>query len=232
MLLEVIACSVADAIAAEQGGATRLELIADFERDGLTPTIDLVDDVLRAVHIPVRVMLRARHDFDAGSPAELDRLCSVAESLAARPLDGLVLGFIRDAGVDEGALNRILAAGAGLRATFHRAIEATSDPVNALQALKRFHPIDWVLTSGGHGPWAARSGHLRALQRAAWPQVHILAGGGIDEHAIVAVCASTSIRAFHLGRAVREPATTHGQVVAGRVAHMRRCIERCIERAH
>ena len=35
--LEVIACSVADAIEAEKGGADRLEVISHFERGGLTP---------------------------------------------------------------------------------------------------------------------------------------------------------------------------------------------------
>ncbi|MFD0479343.1 hypothetical protein ACFQ0B_72660 [Nonomuraea thailandensis] len=36
-LLEVIALNVRDAVAAEQGGADRLEIVADMAADGLTP---------------------------------------------------------------------------------------------------------------------------------------------------------------------------------------------------
>ena len=57
-MLEVIACSVTDAIAAAQGGAHRIELISRFDIGGLTPSLGLVRDVIRAVKIPVRVMLR------------------------------------------------------------------------------------------------------------------------------------------------------------------------------
>jgi copper homeostasis protein len=41
-ILEVIACSVADAIQAQQGGAGRLEVVSDLDRGGLTPSITLV----------------------------------------------------------------------------------------------------------------------------------------------------------------------------------------------
>lgn len=36
-LLEVIALDAADAVAAEAGGADRLELVSDMAADGLTP---------------------------------------------------------------------------------------------------------------------------------------------------------------------------------------------------
>ena len=61
--LEVIACSVEDAVAAERGGADRLELISHYEVGGLTPPLELVQDVLAAVSIPVRVILREDESF-------------------------------------------------------------------------------------------------------------------------------------------------------------------------
>ena len=39
MLLEVIATSLDDALAAEDGGAGRLEIVHDLERGGLTPPV-------------------------------------------------------------------------------------------------------------------------------------------------------------------------------------------------
>ncbi|MBK7599246.1 MAG: hypothetical protein IPJ07_12290 [Acidobacteria bacterium] len=48
-ILEVIACSVDDAVAAQSGGADRLEIISHFELGGLTPPINLVQDVVSSV---------------------------------------------------------------------------------------------------------------------------------------------------------------------------------------
>src|SRR2546422_10888383 len=95
-VLEVIACSVADAVEAEKGGASRLEVISHFERGGLTPPLDLVRDILVAVHLPVRVMLRESEPFAVTDQVEIERLCAAARALAALPIDGLVLGFLRD----------------------------------------------------------------------------------------------------------------------------------------
>jgi copper homeostasis protein len=61
MVIEVIAQSVADAVAAESGGADRLELVRELERDGLTPPPELVRAVREAVRIPVYVMVRPRN---------------------------------------------------------------------------------------------------------------------------------------------------------------------------
>ena len=62
-VVEVIACSVSDAIEAQRGGAGRLEIIRDLQRGGLTPPLELVRDILEAVTIPVRVMLRGSESY-------------------------------------------------------------------------------------------------------------------------------------------------------------------------
>ena len=53
-LLEVIACSVADAVEAEKGGAKRLEIVRDLGRGGLTPPLELVAQIKHAVDLPLR----------------------------------------------------------------------------------------------------------------------------------------------------------------------------------
>ena len=50
LVLEVIACSVEDAIEARRGGADRLEVISHFEVGGLTPPLELVREICQAVH--------------------------------------------------------------------------------------------------------------------------------------------------------------------------------------
>ena len=50
--------SGAEAQAAERGGADRLELVRDLDVGGLSPSLDIVAEVLATSSIPVRVMLR------------------------------------------------------------------------------------------------------------------------------------------------------------------------------
>ena len=72
-LLEVIALDVEDAVAAQAGGADRLELVTDMAADGLTPTVATVTGIRGAVDIPVRAMLRLSDGFGAGEVARVVR---------------------------------------------------------------------------------------------------------------------------------------------------------------
>ena len=60
MMLEIIATSLADAIAAERSGADRLELCAALSEGGLTPSMGLVEAVVEGVNIPVHVAFRCQ----------------------------------------------------------------------------------------------------------------------------------------------------------------------------
>jgi copper homeostasis protein len=95
LALEVIATSVADAVAAEQGGADRLELVVDLSRGGMTPPAALVDEVLGRVRIPIRVMVRETEPHEIVDASTADRLVAAADGIASRPVSGLVFGAVR-----------------------------------------------------------------------------------------------------------------------------------------
>lgn len=232
-MLEVIASSVADGIAAEAGGADRLELVRDLEVGGLTPSLDLVREVLAAVRIPVRVMLREEEDFFVHGAKKTERLCQLARSCAelsvdgtngtAAKIDGLVLGFLtgqQDASqpphIDHTLLAQVLASAPGLHATFHRAFELLPDSPQAIEELKRYPQIDRILTSGDskdiNREWPQRLTGLAELARVAAPEIAILVGGGVERDTIEALCQKKTKVEFHVGRAVREPCTNSGAV--------------------
>jgi copper homeostasis protein len=212
MIYEVIVCSPEDAIAAERGGANRLEIISHYEVGGLTPTFHLVREIVETVNIPARVMLRDDVPFVVTDEKKKERLCAAARSFRELPIEGVVLGFLKGRQPDHELVARVLACAPHLNATFHRAFEDLPDPMRAIAALKRHPRIDCILTSGGPGDWAGKRAQFEAWRRAAQPEIEILAGGGLDAAAIEGFRAATSIRAFHAGRAVRE-----GQRIEGRV---------------
>src|SRR5579885_2304364 len=150
-ILEVIACSVEDAINAEKGGAPRLEVISDFTRDGMTPPIDLVERILASVSIPIRIMIRETEEFTVTDERVVEKLCQSASAFAKLPIDGLVLGFVKNGEVDIELTRRVLSQAPNLKATFHHAFEHVDDPFKAIESLKTCDQIDRILTMGGQG---------------------------------------------------------------------------------
>ncbi|SNS17237.1 copper homeostasis protein [Actinomadura meyerae] len=203
-LLEVIALTVDDARAAEEGGADRIEVVADMAADGLTPDPDLVAAMRDATALPMRVMLRANAGFRT-TGAELDRLRRAAADLAAAGADGFVLGFLDSAGhVDAAATGKLAAVAAPLPWTFHRALDHAADPVQAWRAVRHLGGgLDTVLTAGAaRGVDAGVDVLVRRAAEAPDAAGMIMAGGGLRRKH-VAVLAAAGITAFHVGTAVR-----------------------------
>lgn len=216
MLLEVIAETVEDACEAEQGGAGRIELVRDLDRQGLTPSPSLIAAVLKAVSIPVRVMLRDSEPFEMTDRTEPARLHDAARTALASGASGFVVGFLRAGAPDLAALDVTLGS-IDAAVTFHRAFDETTDPIGALLTLSREPRIDRVLTSGGGGDWKARLARLHTLREAAPSAIHILPGGGIDA-AAVRDLARAGFTEAHVGRAARADTARGSGVRAGRVA--------------
>ncbi|WP_282795721.1 copper homeostasis protein CutC [Streptomyces sp. CC224B] len=202
-LLEVIALDAEDAVAAQAGGADRLELVTDMAADGLTPSRADFAAIRAAVDIPLRVMLRLADGFAAGDVAELVRR---ARELRAEGADEFVLGFLDETGAaDMGAVEAVVDALDGCRWTFHRAIDRAADRDALRKQLADLPGLDTYLTAGAAGgvdeglptlvAEAARGG-----EPGYGPTV--LVGGGLRlEH--LPRLRGAGLRAFHIGGAAR-----------------------------
>jgi copper homeostasis protein len=207
-ILEVIVCAVEDAVAAERGGANRLEIISHYEVGGLTPSFDLVREITSTVKIPARVMLRESEPFVVTDEEEIERLRVAARAFTRLPIDGFVLGFLTEASdgkrIDHDLLSSVLACAPNLKATFHRAFEELPDPIRAIGELKRHPQIDCVLSRGYGEAWGAELDRFMEWERSARPEIRMLLGGGVDQEAVKIFCKDSTIRAFHAGRSVRQ----------------------------
>ncbi|MEE1929641.1 copper homeostasis protein CutC [Streptomyces sp. TRM 70351] len=228
-ILEVIALGADDAVAAQAGGADRLELVTDMAADGLTPARETFAAVREAVDLPVRVMLRASDGFAAGDPATLDALCERAGALRAEGADEFVLGFLDDAGgPDLPAVHALLGVVDGSRWTFHRAIDRAADREALRKALAEQPGLDTYLTAGAGGGVDAGLDVLidEAARAAAGEPGYapcIMAGGGLRlDH--VPRLRTAGVDAFHIGGAAR-PGGWDAPVDAGTVARWRTALD-------
>jgi copper homeostasis protein len=220
--LEVIVTSTEEAKQAEEGGADRLEIVRDLQHEGLTPPVDVVEDILKSVSIPIRVMLRETRNFPVIDDETLNLLTSRAAYLAQLPVGGFVLGFIRDAAIDTRSVRHILEIIGNRPVTFHRAIEHVSDQLAAVEQLRAFSNIDRILVNGGSGSWHEKRRVLEGLQERAAPEMAIIVGGGLNEDSLRMLSESPLLNEFHVGKAARG---ADGQVVSARVAALRQILD-------
>ena len=212
MILEVIACSVADAIEAEKGGAGRLEVVSALDRGGLTPSLELVRAIRDAVDLPLRVMVRESDGYETSGETEIEKLCAAAKEFSRLDVDGLVLGFLKGKTIDLELTGRVLAAAPRLRATFHHAFEDAANQLQAIREIKKLSQVDRILSHGGAGELEQRRQRLDDYVHAAAPEITIVAGGGIDSRAIALFRQTSAVREFHVGRAARRGFRIDGEV--------------------
>jgi copper homeostasis protein len=220
LLLEVIVQTVADACAAADGGADRLEVVRSIRDGGLTPSPLLVEAIAAATSLPLRVMIRENAGYES-SPGEWRVLQQAAADLASIGVDGLVAGFARGGELLLDDLSIVLDAAPGVPVTFHRAFDTLADPGGAVEVLARIQPIDRILTSGGDGTAGERCARLRELSARAAGRLVILAGGGVDEETFAAFVRDGCVREIHVGRAARDGIDPEGPVAAARVRRLR-----------
>ena len=211
---------MADAVAAEAGGAGRLEVISRYDLGGLTPPVDLVRRITDTVQIPVRVMLRESEDVCVTDQREVEKLYELAQAFAALPIDGLVLGFLKHNEIDHALITRILSCAPTLRATFHRAFEQLPSPLQAIMELKQHRQVDCILTRGRGQGWQAEAADFADWQTIANPEIRLMLGGGTNDEAIEIFCKQVAGCAFHAGRAVRAGESLERPVLTTRVRRL------------
>ncbi|MFC8271355.1 copper homeostasis protein CutC [Streptomyces sp. NPDC057271] len=202
-VLEVIALDEQDAVAAQAGGADRLELVTDMAADGLTPSRTGFAAIRSAVDIPLRVMLRRADGFAAG---DIDALVARARDLREAGAEEFVLGFLTpDGDADLVAVERLIAVLDGCRWTFHRAIDRAADRDALRKQLADLPGLDTYLTAGAatgvdDGLPVLRAEAARSGEPGYEPQ--ILVGGGLRLDHLPELRAA-GLDAFHIGGAAR-----------------------------
>jgi copper homeostasis protein len=221
VLLEVIVQTLAEARAAEAGGADRLEVVREIERNGLTPSLDIVRAIASETRVPLRAMVRESDGFELTGPDELVVLQRAIAAFAELGVDGAVIGFARAGALDLEAIDAVLSTAPMLPITLHRAFDSVNDPVGSIRIVRRRRQIDRILTAGSPGNWATRCYRLREYVAVAAPELTILAGGGLDEAGLRELTAAACVSEAHIGRAARVDGLRAAPVDADRVRRLK-----------
>ena len=197
--VEICVDSVSSAIAAEQGGAARVELCSGLVEGGLTPSAGLIETTRAAVSLGVHVMIRPRGGdfcYDESEFEIMRRDTAVAKQLGA---NGVVFGILElNGGIDVGRTRQLVELARPLEVTFHRAFDMTADLNRALEDICAAG-VDRVLTSGAEQTaWEGRS-VIAKLVIQAQGRIVIAAGSGIKPENARALVEQTGVRDIHAG---------------------------------
>ena len=201
-MLEIIASTVEEAVAAEQAGADRIELVSALSEGGLTPSYGLIRQVVSTVEIPVHVLVRPHSKSFVYSKSDEETIITDIDLIRELGAAGIVVGSLTSDGrVDEGFLGRIIKHKGELSLTFHRAIDSSRDILEAAEVLADFPEVDRILTSGGQAT-ALEGKETIARLIADYPDLIILPGSGITLENAEALLEATKASELHVGSAV------------------------------
>jgi len=207
-LLEISVEALKAAVAAERGGADRIELCSDLAVGGLTPQTALLRAVRQRIQIPIFAMIRPRAGDFVYSPAEFAQMKkSLAEARDAGA-SGLVFGILNpDHTVDIDRTRELVELARPLPVTFHRAFDECSDLSQALDNVERLG-ASRILTSGGAASALEGATNIAMLVAAAGERVTIVTAAGIHAGNILQLAKTTRTQEFHSGLSSVLP---HGQ---------------------
>src|SRR5215469_18267829 len=179
VLIEVCVDSVASALAAERGGAQRIELCSDLLEGGVTPSLGLLSVVRAKVAIGVHPIIRPRPGDFCYSAPEFEIMRRDIELAKNEGADGVVLGLLRTNGtVDVERTQRLVELARPLSVTFHRAFDVSANLLEAFDDVCATG-ADRLLTSGGAQECIQGVDIVAQLVQAARGRIQIMAGGRI-----------------------------------------------------
>lgn len=197
-LLEVCVDSVESAIAAQEGGAGRVELCDNLVEGGTTPSAATIELARRHLTIALNVIIRPRGGDFSYSDLEfeiMERDIDFARQLGA---DGVVIGILKPNGtIDRRRTQALVERARPMSVTFHKAFDMTRDPFAALETLIEVG-VDRVLTSGQEYSAIEGLPRLTELVQRAGERIIIMPGGNLTERNIRQVIDASGAREAHL----------------------------------
>jgi copper homeostasis protein len=198
VLVEVCVDSVESAMAAQEGGADRIELCDNLVEGGTTPSAGTIAACRNRLSIPIFVLVRPRGGDFLFSDVEQEVVLKDIAAARQQGADGVVIGALSaDGSVDREKVAAMIEAAGKTAVTFHRAFDVSRDAEEALETLVLLG-VPRVLTSGQSPTALEGAAVLKAIVARAAGRVSIMAGGGVNEENVGRIVAATGVREVHV----------------------------------
>lgn len=194
---EICANSTASCIAAQKGGADRVELCAGIPEGGTTPSYGMIRNARESISIGLNVIIRPRGGDFLYSESEITEMLHDIRMAKEAGADGLVFGcLLPDGTVDKKNMSRLMETAGDTPVTFHRAFDHSSDPLQALEDIIEAGCAR-ILTSGCRPCALEGTDMLSRLVEKAGDRIIIMPGCGIREGNIAEIARLSGAREFH-----------------------------------
>ena len=226
--LEIIVETVEDAMEAEAGGATQLDLKAHYPCSGITPSIGMVTVISQTVKIPIIMMIRPHARSFQASTADLQAAREDIKAAKALGVNDFMFGFLtNNQTLDIQAVEQLCDAASDSRVHMHLGWELCRDPWQALDQILSlgFHSIH----TGGFSTQGKAFGgsaldaaaNIRRISAMVGNRMEIFLAGSVSAENAAELIHSTCVTNLHCGRGVRTPPTAEGAVDTEKVRLLR-----------
>ncbi|MFC2110854.1 copper homeostasis protein CutC [Bacteroidota bacterium] len=138
-----------EAIKAESLGADRIELCSQLLLDGLTPKLDLIEQLYNSLKIPIKVMVRPRDGNFIYSDIEIEEMKNTIQFCKEIGVFGVVFGVLNNnKELDIEKIKRLSAKAKPMNVCIHKAIDETDDIIKETNELCKIKEVNSILTSG------------------------------------------------------------------------------------
>ena len=193
-VLEACVDSVESAIAAQQGGAKRVELCGNLIIGGTSPGKALFQAVRKYTDLEIRVLLRPRFGDFCYDEYEFEIMKEDVQMYRELGADGILLP---DGRLDSVRMGELIREAGNADVALHRAFDVCSDPYETLEGAVDLG-IRTILTSGQkNSAWEGRE-LLRELVRRSDGRIEILVGAGVSPETIEKLVPFTGAQAYHM----------------------------------
>lgn len=194
---EICVDSPESALAAQHGGADRVELCDNLFEGGTTPSLGSIKSARKLIEIKLHVIIRPRGGDFLYSDIEFDSMKFDIEAAKELGVDGVVIGLLNANGdVDKMRTAELVSLARPMSVTFHRAFDVCRDPHAALETLIDLG-VARILTSGQQANALEGASLINELVEQANDRIGVIACGSIDENNAAEVIKATGAKEFH-----------------------------------
>lgn len=196
-VLEICTNSIESAIAAEKGGADRIELCANLGEGGTTPSYGQIKWCVEHLDLEVWPLIRPRGGDFLYTDSEFECILEDISFCKQIGCHGIVTGILdKDGNVDEARCRQIIATASPIPVAFHRAFDMSQNLEESLETIISLGFVR-ILTSGGKANAEIGASEIAKLVVQAGNRIEIMPGAGINSNNLLEIVKVTGAKCFH-----------------------------------